>query len=57
MAGPRWKLETEIACFCSSNAVKTYDITYEKGGTRRFPSNNQRVGRGMGDSWPSEGGS
>jgi hypothetical protein len=35
---------------------KTYDNVWEEG-ARRFLSNNHWVGRGMGGSWPGEGGS
>jgi hypothetical protein len=27
--GPRWKLEAERACFCSSGDFKTYDNLWE----------------------------
>jgi hypothetical protein len=52
IVGPK----SERLCLCSSGAFKTYHNLRE-GRTRWFPSNNQRVERGVNSSWPGEGGS
>jgi hypothetical protein len=43
-----------MCVFLLSGALKTYDNLWE-GENRRFPSNNERSGRGMGGSQPGEG--
>jgi hypothetical protein len=43
------------ACFSFSGAFKTYATPWE-GRLKRFPPNNERVGRGTGGSQPGEGG-
>jgi hypothetical protein len=44
--GCRWSLPAERACFSFSGAFKTYTTPWE-GRPRRFPPNNEWVGRGM----------
>jgi hypothetical protein len=44
----------QMCVFLLSGALKTYDNLWE-GENRRFPSNNERSGRGMGGSQPGEG--
>jgi hypothetical protein len=53
--GGRWSQPAERECFSFSDAFKTYPTPWE-GRPRRFPPNNEQVGRGRGGSQPGEGG-
>jgi hypothetical protein len=48
-------LLAERVCFSFSGAFKTYTNSWE-GRPRRFPPNEEPVGRGMSGSQPGEGG-